>query len=241
MSNPFNFINRRGFLKASFLGIIATTPIGKAMAAVPITAKLIGDPTSSSISIGISATSSIKAYVEYGYSQSVIAGKTSILNIPKGSTQNISITKLKANSLIYYKVKYAVGASKSYTSLTQRSAKTAPMQALSSNTFAIQADPHMDENSSAAVYEGTLKQIVAASPAFLMDLGDIFMVDKLADKSEANIRGRFELMKGYYQKLGDVPLKICLGNHDGELGYSKFNTKNYRKEYFPEQTGELAY
>jgi hypothetical protein len=211
------------------------------MAAVPITAKLIGDPTSSSISIAISATSAVKAYVEYGYSQSVIAGKTSILNIPKGSTQNISITKLKANSLIYYKVKYAVGASKSYTSLTQRSAKTAPMQALSSNTFAIQADPHMDENSSAAVYEGTLKQIVAASPAFLMDLGDIFMVDKLADKSEANIRGRFELMKGFYQKLGDVPLKICLGNHDGELGYSKFNTKNYRKEYFPEQTGELAY
>jgi hypothetical protein len=99
----------------------------------------------------------------------------------------------------------------------------------------------MDENSSADVYKGTLKQIVAASPAFLMDLGDIFMVDKLADKSEANIRGRFELMKGYYQELGSVPLKICLGNHDGELGYSKFNTKSYRKEYFPEQTGELAY
>jgi hypothetical protein len=241
MSNPFNFINRRGFLKASLLGILSTTPIGKAMAAVPITAKLIGDPTSSSISIAISATSAVKAYVEYGYSQSVIAGKTSILNIPKGSTQNISITKLKANSLIYYKVKYAVGASKNFSSLTQRSVKTASVQALSSNTFAIQADPHMDENSSAAVYEGTLKQIVAASPAFLMDLGDIFMVDKLADKSEANIRSRFELMKGFYQKLGDVPLKICLGNHDGELGYSKFNTKNYRKEYFPEQTGELAY
>jgi hypothetical protein len=119
--------------------------------------------------------------------------------------------------------------------------KTAVAEALSSNTFAIQADPHMDENSSAAVYEGTLKQIVAASPAFLMDLGDIFMVDKLPDKSEANIRNRFELMKGYYQKLGSVPLKICLGNHDGELGYSKFNTKNYRKEYFPEQTGDLAY
>jgi hypothetical protein len=67
------------------------------------------------------------------------------------------------------------------------------------------------------------------------------MVDKLQSKTEANIRARFELMKGYYQKLGNVPLKICLGNHDGELGYSNFNTKKYRKEYFPEQTGELAY
>ena len=241
MSNPFNFINRRGFIKASLLGILAGTSIGKAIAAVPVVAKVTGTPTSNSFSISISVTSAVRAYIEYGYSKSTIAGKTAIYNISKGSTQSFSITNLKANSLVYYKVKYAVGTSKNFSSLTQRSVKTALAQTLSSHTFAIQADPHMDENSSAAVYEGTLKQIVAASPAFLMDLGDIFMVDKLADKSEANIRGRFELMKGFYQKLGDVPLKICLGNHDGELGYSKFNTKNYRKEYFPEQTGELAY
>ena len=241
MSNPFNFINRRGFIKASLLGILAGTSIGKAIAAVPVVAKVTGTPTSNSFSISISVTSAVRAYIEYGYSKSTIASKTAIYNISKGSTQSFSITNLKANSLVYYKVKYAVGTSKNFSSLTQRSVKTALAQTLSSHTFAIQADPHMDENSSAAVYEGTLKQIVAASPAFLMDLGDIFMVDKLADKSEANIRGRFELMKGFYQKLGDVPLKICLGNHDGELGYSKFNTKNYRKEYFPEQTGELAY
>jgi hypothetical protein len=241
MSNPFNFINRRGFLKASFVGILASTPIGRAMAAAPITTKLVGSASANSFSIEISATSAVKAYIEYGYSRTAIAGKTSIVNISKGAAQNVSVTNLKANSLVYYKVYYAIGTSQKYSSLTQRSAKTAAAQALSSNTFAIQADPHMDENSSSDVYEGTLKQIVAASPAFLMDLGDIFMVDKLPDKSEANIRGRFELMKGYYQKLGNVPLKICLGNHDGELGYSKFNTKIFRKEYFPEQTGDLAY
>jgi len=241
MSNPFNFINRRGFLKASLLGILASTPFGKAIAAVPVTSKVVGTTTSSSFSIAVMATSAVKAYVEYGYSKGAIAGKTSTYSISKGSSQNISISNLKANSLVYYKVKYAVGASKNFSSLTQMSIKTVPAQVFSSNTFAIQADPHMDENSSAAVYEGTLNQIVAATPAFLMDLGDIFMVDKLADKSEANIRSRFELMKGFYQKLGNLPLKICLGNHDGELGYSKFNTKNYRKEYFPDQTGELAY
>ena len=241
MSNPFNFMNRRGFLKASLLGILATTPIEKAIAAAPVTAKLIGTASSSSFSVAISTTSAVQAYIEYGYTKNSIAGKTSIYKISKGATQSISIASLKSNSLVFYKIKYAVGTSKNYSSLTQKSVKTASAQVLSSSTFAIQADPHMDENSSAAVYEGTLKQIVAASPAFLMDLGDIFMVDKLPSKTEANIRGRFELMKGYYQKLGSVPLKICLGNHDGELGYSNFNTKNYRKEYFPEQTGELAY
>ena len=41
MSNPFNFMNRRGFLKASFLAALASTPIGKAVAAVPVTSKVV--------------------------------------------------------------------------------------------------------------------------------------------------------------------------------------------------------
>jgi hypothetical protein len=241
MSNPFNFMNRRGFLKASLLGILVSTPLGKAMAAVPVTSKLVGNATSNSFTIAVSSTTAIRTYVEYGYSKSTIIGKTPPIPIAKSATQNIVISNLKPNSTVYYRIKYAIGTSLNYASLTQRSIKTAAAEPLSSSTFAIQADPHMDENSSAAVYEGTLKQIVAASPAFLMDLGDIFMVDKLPNKTEANIRARFELMKGFYQNLGSVPLKICLGNHDGELGYSSFNTKKYRKEYFPEQTGELAY
>ena len=241
MSSPFNFINRRGFIKATFFGILASSPIGKAIAAVPISVKIVGTPTANAFTSAVSTTTAVRVYIEYGYTKTTIAGKTSIFTIPKGSTRNISVSNLKSNSLVYYKVKYAIGTNVNFMSLAQRSVKTVDSQTQSSATFAIQADPHMDENSSAEVYEGTLKQIVASSPAFLMDLGDIFMVDKLPSKTEANIRGRFELMKGYYQRLGNVPLKICLGNHDGELGYSNFNTKKYRQEYFPEQTGELAY
>ncbi len=239
MSNPFSFFSRRNFLKASLLGVAATSPLSRAMAAVPVTSKLVGTPSANSFTVAISAAAKVSSYIEYGYSKNSVAGKTTAISIPAGSTTNITISGLKANSQIFYKVKYALGISKNFASLTQKIVNTAT--AAQNAVFAIQADPHMDENSSADVYKGTLKQIVAASPAFLMDLGDIFMVDKLSDKSETNIRGRFELMKGFYKELGSVPLKICLGNHDGELGYSKFNTKSYRKEYFPEQTGELAY
>ena len=241
MSEQFNFLNRRGFLKASIITFLMSTPLSKSWAAVPLTAKLIGTPSSSSFSIALTSTSTVRAYIEYGYSKTVISGKTPFINIGKGTTQTLVVSNLRSNSTIYYRIRYALGTSLSYASLTQRTVKTSAAQQLSSSTFAVQADPHMDDNSSAEVYEGTLKQIVAAAPAFLMDLGDIFMVDKLPNKTEANIRARFELMKGFYQKLGSVPLKICLGNHDGELGYSSFNTKKYRKEYFPEQTGELAY
>jgi hypothetical protein len=241
MSEQFNFLNRRGFLKASIITILMSTPLSKSWAAVPLTAKLIGTPSSSSFSIALTSTSTVRAYIEYGYSKTVISGKTPFINIGKGTTQTLVVSNLRSNSTIYYRIRYALGTSLNYASLTQRTVKTSAAQQLSSSTFAVQADPHMDDNSSAEVYEGTLKQIVAAAPAFLMDLGDIFMVDKLPNKTEANIRARFELMKGFYQKLGSVPLKICLGNHDGELGYSSFNTKKYRKEYFPEQTGDLAY
>jgi hypothetical protein len=159
--------------------------------------------------------------------------------LTKAVPKTITLTGLTPATTVYFRIRYAVGTNKTYSALTASSTKTG--NELIGSVFAVQADPHMDENSSADVYNGTLQQIVTASPAFLMDLGDIFMVDKLSDKSEKNIRARFELMKGYYAKLQNVPLKITLGNHDGELGYSQFNTKKYRKEYFPEQTGDLAY
>jgi len=239
MSSPFSFFSRRNFLKAGLLSVAAASPLSRAIAAVPIAVKVLGSPTSSAITLSVAATVKVNVFVEYGYSRTSISGKTATTTIQQGSASNIVISGLKPNSQIFYRVRYALGASKSFIALNQKIVTTG---ATASNAvFAIQADPHMDENSSADVYKGTLKQIVAASPAFLMDLGDIFMVDKLADKSETNIRGRFELMKGYYQELGSVPLKICLGNHDGELGYSKFNTKSYRKEYFPDQTADLAY
>jgi len=165
--------------------------------------------------------------------------KTPTLSVKKNSSTDVSIKGLTSNTKVFYRFRYLLASSKNYVVQTGGSFVTAKDSA--SSLFAVQADPHMDENSDENVYRKTLEQVSAASPAFLMDLGDIFMVDKLKDKTEANIRARFELMKGFYKILGNIPLKITLGNHDGELGYSKFNTKSYRKEYFPEQTGELAY
>jgi len=118
-------MNRRGFLKASLVGALASTPIGKAMAAVPVTAKLIGTASSSSFSVAISTTSAVQAYIEYGYSKNSIAGKTTVYKISKGSTQSISIANLKPNSLVYYKVKYrpAAGARRQRArGVSQRSA-----------------------------------------------------------------------------------------------------------------------
>lgn len=239
MSRLRKEFNRRALLKGSLLGVFLTSRVGAALAATtPLTQK-VTSTASNKISVTLVANQTLRVYIEYGLSISTMKTKTSIVTVEKNKSALITLTNLKPLTKIYYRVRYAAGSTKSFSALPVATAVT--ISPSSEKVFAIQADPHMDENSSAEVYNGTLQQIVAASPIFLMDLGDIFMVDKLQDKSEVNIRARFELMKSYYDKLGNIPLKITLGNHDGELGYSKFNTKSYRKEYFPDQTGELAY
>ena len=215
-------------------------PIGKAAAATLNLQATLDTPVgATSARIKVVANQAIQVYIEYGFAKGKYLYKTEVITTKTTGANYLALTSLMANTKIFYRLRYALKTSSSFLS---KSEATFITSAIGSNaTFAIQADPHMDENSDANVYTKTLQQVVAASPAFLIDLGDIFMVDKLQSKTEANIRARFELMKGFYKNLGSVPLKIVLGNHDGELGYSTFNTKKYRKEYFPEQTGELAY
>ena len=233
------YFTRRTVIQVGLMGLFSNLGLNSLFGATSSVVGKITQVRDTNVSITVSAKSAVRVYVEYGLVKGKYSSKTPIESIKANTTKTLSINDLPSGKQIYLRVRYALLNRNSFLALPAISTMT---KEISSNTvFAIQADPHMDENSSADVYNGTLAQIVASSPAFLMDLGDIFMVDKLADKSEKNIRARFELMKGFYNKLNGVPLKICLGNHDGELGYSKFNTKSYRQEYFPEQTGDLAY
>jgi hypothetical protein len=227
-------VARRSVLLAAVATVLSAVP---ALAAKAPKVSLASASTSM-LTFTLKATSAVKAYLEWGTKSGVFSKKTSVSTVKAGATATFKVSGLAAGTKIWYRLRYNYGSG-SYYSLATATATTA--MPANANVFAVQADPHMDENSSEAVYVGTLKQIAAARPSFLMDLGDIFMVDKLADKSEANIRARYKLMQDYYKNIGDTPLKIVLGNHDGELGYSKFNTKSYRAEYFPHQTADLSY
>jgi Calcineurin-like phosphoesterase len=233
-------LSRRNFVRALLAGTVLVATTKEAQAAtlsVVAILKALTDPNKATLTIKANGTS--KAYIEYGYEIGKYGYKSAAVSLKANVGQDVTLTKLSAGAKVFYRLRYAKAGSSTY--LAKAASTFTLPSAFNSSVFAVQADPHMDENSSADVYNGTLTQIVKSAPAFLVDLGDIFMVDKLADKSEANIRARYELMKRYYSKLGSIPLKIVLGNHDGELGYSSFNTKKYRAEYFPEQTSELSY
>ena len=241
MSIPRDLINkaltRRSAFKLSLVALFTTPALSRAFGASPVSYKVVRIG-SSSFTVNISSSTAGKAYIEFGYSKTKYTSKTQVIALSKGMTV-ANVEGLKADSKIYFRLRYLLGTKTTFSALTQGIVTT--LKTSSDFVFGVQADPHMDENSSAEVYTQTLEQVVKASPAFYMDLGDIFMTDKLPNKSEANIRERFELMKSFYDKLNGIPLYITLGNHDGELGYSNFNTRKYRKEYFPQQTADLAY
>ena len=120
MSNPFSFFSRRDFLRASVFGVAAASPLSRAIAAVPVSAKIFGAPSAFSFAVAVSASVKVNAYVEYGFTKSSLAGKTATVGIAQGATSNFTISGLKANSQVFYRVRYAIGASKNFASLTQR-------------------------------------------------------------------------------------------------------------------------
>jgi len=226
-------ISRRTLLLAGFFALISEIP---GFAVVLPTLKLSKVLDSTSLRFTGTVASAGVGYLEYGKKVGVYESKTSAFAI--GRQFSKTVTGLQPGTKYFFRLRYKI-TGKNY--LASSVVEVSTPSKIASSLFAIQADPHMDENSSADVYNQTLDLIANSGASFLIDLGDIFMVDKLADKSESNIRDRYELMKNYYLRLKGVPLKIVLGNHDGELGYSTFNTKNFRAEYFPDQTGSVAY
>ena len=232
-------ITRRALLLATFFSFFGF----RSQAATPPTLKLASTPSSSVVIFDVLSPANGSGYIEYGTKLGIYSNRSTAFTFIKGVQKTITISGLKTGTKFYFRLRYSFGSKNFSTAgvLIATTALTPKATNSKEYIFAIQADPHMDENSSEAVYIKTLEQVAMLKPSFLMDLGDIFMVDKLPDKSEVNIRARFELMKKYYERLQGVPLKITLGNHDGELGYSTFNTKKYRAEYFPQQTASVSY
>jgi Calcineurin-like phosphoesterase len=100
------------------------------------------------------------------------------------------------------------------------------------------ADAHLDEHTSAEVYQQTLANIRADAPDFHIDLGNLFMTDKHATRDEA---WRQYLAQRYYLNQLGAPLFLALGVHDGEASRYDDGSPNSlavqsnaaRKRYFP--------
>ncbi|RVT85058.1 metallophosphoesterase [Inhella crocodyli] len=95
--------------------------------------------------------------------------------------------------------------------------------------FTVQADSHLDENSSLPVYQRTLQNVLADRPDFHVDLGDTFMTEKHSDPlselvqmapDAATVNRRYVYERGNFAAISHaVPLFLANGNHEGEAGW----------------------
>ena len=175
--------------------------------------------------------SDVKAYLSYGDESEKHTNNTEAHQLLAGEPFDFVIESLNKNTRYYYRLVYEsdAGAVKSdeYTFHTQRTPG-------SSFVFTVQADSHLDENTSGDVYLRTLGNALADQPDFHFALGDTFMTGKNV-KPELSLP-QYQAQRYYLGHLcHSAALYFAPGNHDGELGNRGSNVwaTMTRKRYLP--------
>jgi len=190
--------------------------------------ELLGFPTDTSIQIHLIPRQDMTLSVQYGAGQ--LVQRTPPVTVHAGESHIFRLENLEPDTEYEYRIEGDV-----HCFHTARPAGE-------SFSFAVEADPHLDENSNLMVYSNTQNNILLAKPDFLIDLGDSSMVDKLREKNNESITTRNLLMRNWFGNVAhSVSLFMVPGNHDGELGWlldgtdknSAVRATNIRKQFYP--------
>ena len=206
--------------------------------------EILSRPTDRSITLLCSFDQDVEVCARYGNSSGAYTRQTPWILFVKDSLTEILMEPLGQDTRYYYQLCYRKPGQTNEiyrpqgTFHTQRS----PGKQFS---FVIQADPHLDDFSDTALYRRCLKNELEDSPDFMIDLGDIFMSDKLKVGKENithdTVTWRVKYMRSFYEEVcHSLPLYLVLGNHEGEAGWQLNNTSQNvavfdavdRKKYF---------
>jgi hypothetical protein len=155
-----------------------STPSPSESSSVPAPTIVLGRPTDASIAASVLGTQGTQVYMEYGTSPGAYTGTTAPAMLPS-TPLIVSAIGLSANTRYYYRIRYRGPSEQAFHTDAERSFQTQLLSG-STFTFVVQADPHLDSNSSAAVYRQTLLNELADQPDFMFDLGDTSMSEKCA-------------------------------------------------------------
>ena len=209
-----------------------------------IFSELLSRPTDSSITVQMFFADSVQVSADFGTSSGIYTGHTTWQTFPDSVATALLISGLQPNTQYYYRMRCRHAGD---TATITRPEFTFHTQRPPGSTFSfdIEADPHDDSNSDTALYRQCLKNQLADSPDFMVDLGDFLMTDKLQNSSRQvpydTIPYRCKIFRDFYSTSGhSVPLYIALGNHEGEEGWYLNGTANsipvwdaqVRKQYF---------
>jgi len=195
---------------------------------------ILGRPTDTSITLSL--LSAIDQTVSVAYGPENATPQTITASLVANTPQEIPLTNLTPDTSYLY----TLNNGEQHTFHTARATG-------STFTFDIQADSHLDSNTSPQVYGQTLANERADRPDFLIDLGDTFMTEKYKPYTLAQPQ---YLAQRYFfgQVAGSAPLFLVLGNHDGEgapRGNAILETSEWaagiRTKYFPNPVPDNFY
>jgi len=189
---------------------------------------ILGAPTTSSMALKLlSSNQSGVVSIEYGTQPGAYSDRTTATSLVAGEPLGMTLEGLGANTAYYYRINFqpfgaALGFGTEYSFHTAR-----PVG--STFTFTLQADSHLDENSSLDQYHNTLANVLADKADFHIDLGDTFMTEKhslpliatvLMAPDQTTVNNRYIYERTHFGLFAhSVPLFLVNGNHDGELGW----------------------
>lgn len=207
-------------------------------------AEILSRPTDKSVTALCFFQQNAEVCAQYGTVSGQLNQQTPWKNVPGGAGAEIVLENLQANTRYFYRICHRTPGTANFTTRPERNFHT-QRPAGTAFTFVIQADPHLDERSDTALYRRCLDNQLADRPDFMVDLGDIFMSDKLKNTQNRITRDtvlyRVKYMRRYYESVNhSVPLFMVLGNHEGEAGWTLNQTAENvavydaleRKKYF---------
>lgn len=198
---------------------------------------ILGRPTRDAITLSVLSYEPLEGFIECEAGKT--KNKTAVQQFKAGAPVEIQLRGLQVDTLYVYRFYTRAKATDQYTRSTDFSFHTA-RPAGAAFTFTVQADSHLDYNTSPELYTRTLQNALADKPDFHFELGDTFMTDKYANYQDAH--KQYLAQRYYFGLLGSsAPLFFALGNHDGERGRSLNGTANnmtvwsatMRKRYLP--------
>jgi hypothetical protein len=193
--------------------------------------EFLGIPTDRGVTLNLETNQAVEAYVEYGSASGAYSGRTSIASYSAGSPFEVKIQAaegqpaLQANRRYFYRVRYRAPGEAVFRARGERSFQTARPRG-TPFTFTITADPHLDEVTSQPLFTLAMRNIRADNSDFHVDLGDIFMTDKMPTilpgltVNYGLIEFRAVTLRNNFAEFcHSVPFMFTLGNHEAEYRY----------------------
>jgi hypothetical protein len=216
-------------------------------------AEFLGMPTDKSVTVNVVANTDQYAFVEYGTTPGVYTAATPITLFAIDSAKpefynpiEITISGLQPDTEYYYRVRHRDTTAAYFKARGERSFHTARPRG-TNFVFTVTADPHLDVNSDLPLFLRAMDNIAADTPDIHIDLGDIFMTDKMADgvtgippeffggvtPNQPRVNDRALFFRNQFERCcHSIPFFYTQGNHEAEYGYL-FNAATDKQNNIP--------